>query len=246
MINLLKRFYTILLFIKAKILWRQDFIQSTALLLDAIRGDFRNPLEITHKYRGKGLFWTISASQNPKEFGQFYNFLKTRTLNTIVEIGTDKGGTLFIWASLIARAGLLVSMDLNSRRNYSTERRKFYNLFGLLNLCNINFVVGDSHLIDTKDKLEELLSGKKIDFLFIDGDHTYDGVKKDFYLYSDLVSDGGVIAFHDIRTKRKDCGVPQFWDEIKFTYGNEAYKEFCENNFSPLGGGIGLLIKNVN
>jgi hypothetical protein len=37
----------------------------------------------------------------------------------------------------------------------------------------------------------------KIDFLFIDGDHTYEGVKKDFDLYSTILSDNGVIIIHD-------------------------------------------------
>ncbi len=37
----------------------------------------------------------------------------------------------------------------------------------------------------------------KIDFLFIDGDHNYEGVKKDWELYSPLLKSGSVIAFHD-------------------------------------------------
>jgi len=37
----------------------------------------------------------------------------------------------------------------------------------------------------------------QIDFLFIDGDHSYEGVKTDFELYSKLLSDKGIIAIHD-------------------------------------------------
>ena len=37
----------------------------------------------------------------------------------------------------------------------------------------------------------------KIDFLFIDGDHSYEGVKKDFELYSTILSEKGVIMLHD-------------------------------------------------
>jgi hypothetical protein len=37
----------------------------------------------------------------------------------------------------------------------------------------------------------------KIDLLFIDGDHSYKGVKLDFDLYSTLLSDKGVILIHD-------------------------------------------------
>jgi hypothetical protein len=37
----------------------------------------------------------------------------------------------------------------------------------------------------------------KIDLLFIDGDHSYDGVKKDFELYSKILNDNGIIIIHD-------------------------------------------------
>lgn len=37
----------------------------------------------------------------------------------------------------------------------------------------------------------------KIDFLFIDGDHSYEGVKQDFELYSTILSEKGVIMLHD-------------------------------------------------
>ena len=41
----------------------------------------------------------------------------------------------------------------------------------------------------------------KIDLLFIDGDHSYDGVKKDFEIFSTLLSDNGVIIIHDTDLK---------------------------------------------
>jgi hypothetical protein len=37
----------------------------------------------------------------------------------------------------------------------------------------------------------------KIDLLYIDGDHSYDGVKSDFDLYSTILSPNGVIMIHD-------------------------------------------------
>ena len=42
-----------------------------------------------------------------------------------------------------------------------------------------------------------VLQDIKIDFLFIDGDHSYEGVKKDFELYSKLLNENGVIMIHD-------------------------------------------------
>ena len=37
----------------------------------------------------------------------------------------------------------------------------------------------------------------KIDMLWIDADHTYEGIKKDFDLYSQIMSDNGLIIIHD-------------------------------------------------
>ena len=37
----------------------------------------------------------------------------------------------------------------------------------------------------------------KIDYLHIDGDHSYEGVKKDFDLYSTIMSENGIITIHD-------------------------------------------------
>jgi hypothetical protein len=37
----------------------------------------------------------------------------------------------------------------------------------------------------------------KIDILFIDGDHSYEGVKTDFELYSKIMSDNGIIIIHE-------------------------------------------------
>lgn len=44
----------------------------------------------------------------------------------------------------------------------------------------------------------------KIDVLFIDGDHSYEGIKKDFELYSNILSDNGVIVIHDTDSKYEE------------------------------------------
>jgi hypothetical protein len=44
--------------------------------------------------------------------------------------------------------------------------------------------------------------------LFIDGDHRYEGVRRDFEMYSPLVGAGGLIAFHD--NPGEDWGVGQW------------------------------------
>ena len=46
-----------------------------------------------------------------------------------------------------------------------------------------------------------VLQDIKVDFLFIDGDHSYEGVKLDFDLYSTILSENGVIIIHDTDDK---------------------------------------------
>jgi len=83
------------------------------------------------------------------------------------------------------------------------------------------------------------LNGNQLDFIFIDGDHSYEGVKKDFEMYSPLVKKRGIIAFHDIVNEdpsREDIKVPYFWYEIKKKY---SYKEIVVDKINY---GIGILI----
>ena len=44
----------------------------------------------------------------------------------------------------------------------------------------------------------------KIDFLHIDADHSYEGVKKDFDLYSTIMNPGGLISLHDSDANYED------------------------------------------
>ena len=54
----------------------------------------------------------------------------------------------------------------------------------------------------------------KIDYLHIDADHTYEGVKKDFELYSTLMNENGIISIHDTDKK--------YWDNFE-TYDGEPH-----------------------
>ena len=122
-------------------------------------------------------------------------------------------------------------MDLPGRIPYI--KRRFYRSFN--NDVNIIFIEGNSHDSQTINELENVLRDEKIDFLFIDGDHSYIGVKEDFHKYKRFIAKGGIIALHDIKSIQ--FGVRKFWDEIKEHY---EYTEIVapEPENPP---GIGLL-----
>ncbi|HTB13495.1 MAG TPA: class I SAM-dependent methyltransferase, partial [Bryobacteraceae bacterium] len=50
----------------------------------------------------------------------------------------------------------------------------------------------------TLEKVKAALGGQKLDLLFIDADHSYEGAKADFIHYTQFVREGGIVAFHDI------------------------------------------------
>jgi len=112
-------------------------------------------------------------------------------------------------------------------------------------------IAGDSRLPETLEKLKARLAGRMIDLLFIDGLHTYEGVKSDYEIYGPMTKH--IIAFHDIHTPKLYPGdsvdVARLWGEILATnktdtiitiqHHNPRHPE--EFNGRPLG--IGLVIK---
>lgn len=81
-----------------------------------------------------------------------------------------------------------------------------------INKNHFNYIQGNSQTKVTKDKLKEIT--EHIDILFIDGDHSFDGVLKDFNLYQDMVSIGGWIVFDDYNDKTHSPEVKPAVDSI--------------------------------
>lgn len=69
-------------------------------------------------------------------------------------------------------------------------------------------------------KAAERFETGSIDLLFIDGCHTYDAVREDFFTWKDKMSERGVVLFHDTQVDRQDFGVKKFWGEITAEYPN--------------------------
>ncbi|MBL7156899.1 MAG: class I SAM-dependent methyltransferase [Candidatus Omnitrophica bacterium] len=170
------------------------------------------------------------------EISQLLEILKNLKPKTILEVGRSRGGTLFMFSRIARDDAVIISIDLN--RNEGKRRPALYKSFALLEQ-KLHTLTMDSHKLESKKHLENILKDLKLDFLFIDGDHEYNGVKRDFELYSVLVRKGGIIAFHDIvpGSPEKTGGVPDFWNEIKTHY---KYKEIVED-WNQKECGIGLI-----
>jgi predicted O-methyltransferase YrrM len=159
------------------------------------------------------------------------------------EIGAAGCGTTFLLLQAAAENATIITLDLN----YTATRQAALENFALPQQ-RIFCLRQDSHLPETARAVKECLEGRSLDVLFLDGDHSYEGVKADFDLYSPLVGLGGVIVFHDIvpdfktrygfQTATDSGGVPQFWQEIKSSYPDveELVEDYEQDGF-----GIGVL-----
>jgi cephalosporin hydroxylase len=167
---------------------------------------------------------TVESWQISSEITGFLRILEADPPRTVLEIGTARGGTLFLFTRVAAPDALLVSVDLWHGQfggGYAAWRRPLYRSFAR-EVQRVELVVGDSHAAGTGQRIRRLLDGRQLDLLFVDGDHTYDGVSQDFADYAPLVRSGGLVAFHDIVPggpgKHGDPGgVPAFWQELKAT-----------------------------
>ena len=184
-------------------------------------------------------------SQIEYEINILLNILRPISPNNILEIGTARGGSLLLWTRIASEDATIISIDLPGGSfggGYPLLRKLVYSNFGKSEQ-KIILIRGNSHDSKTLEKVKCILQGSKLDFLFIDGDHSYEGVKKDFEMYSPLVRKGGIIAFHDIvpHDRVHDpygvVGVHRFWNEIKHSY---KYLEIVKD-WGQGWAGIGVL-----
>ena len=192
--------------------------------------------------------------QDRQELEQLLTILQSRRLRTVVEIGTGNGGTFFLLSQAAQPGALVVSVDLPGGEfggGYPLWRSFFYRGFATRGQ-RIALLRKDSHTQDTYEEMKRVLGGHQIDFLLIDGDHSYSGVKCDFEMYSRLVAPDGLIAFHDVvpgpsipdrfRDRHGDdisCvgDVPRFWRELAAQFPTtELVADWSQARF-----GIGLL-----
>jgi predicted O-methyltransferase YrrM len=178
------------------------------------------------------------AIQKPDELQQFVEFLEGRDLRNVLEIGTCHGGTLWLWCQLAHPHAQIVSVDLPNGPfggGYPDEA-----ISKLIDYTTgyqwIQLLRGDSHDEQMLKSVRRFLAGKKLDLLFIDGDHSYEGAKRDWEMYSPLVREDGIVVFHDI-VEHDDpaCQVDRLWNELK---DDHDHKEFCSPDRGWAGIGV--------
>ena len=155
----------------------------------------------------------IKPSQIREEIIQLMALVAELRPRVVLEIGTAMGGTLYLFSKVATPNATIISVDLPT--GYPEWKIPLYKAFTSGNQ-KIHLIRGNSHDQTTLSKVKEVLDGHLVDFLFIDGDHSCKGIKKDFEMYAPLVR-RGIMAYHDIVLGPPESvgGVPKFWNEIK-------------------------------
>ncbi len=134
-------------------------------------------------------------------FELFWLVQQMRGCRSVLEIGSRRGHTLRFMAYACGRGAKVRSVDNGSANNLE-------ELEGTINsMCSDGF---DAKCFCADSASLEAIAWASgpYDFVFIDGDHTLDGVREDWYNYGPM---GKRVGFHDIASG----GVKQLWDELK-------------------------------
>ena len=107
-----------------------------------------------------------------------------------VEIGRFSGGSTLLLAVAVNRGGHLISIDTSPQ-----DDRALQNALRRAQVEDrVELIVGDAN---------NVAPGGSFDFVFIDGDHSYDGARRDHNKWGQLVKPGGLIIHHDMACGRR-------------------------------------------
>ena len=184
-------------------------------------------------------------SQNLQEFEELLKeFIKIKPTK-FIEIGSLYGWTLQHFINYAEEGSRALSIDLPVRQfvgphDWRVERQEnnYKNVWpqwAKSKKCKLHLIPDSSQNVKTLEKTKSVFNDEQIDFLFIDGDHSYYGVKSDYEMYGPLVRSGGIIAFHDIG-KNEEGGCHVFWKEIKQRF--IPFKEILKDPKQEKGIGI--------
>ncbi len=182
------------------------------------------------------------ASQNKTELKMLLKYVIPTQPKVICEIGMHQGYSMLDWCRAFKpEMAIGIQLGLESIDEQAMEEIKAMGV-------ELYILDADSTKEETRDKVRKLLNGKTIDFLYIDGDHTYRAVKSDFEFYSPYVRVGGIVGFDDIMLtdpKYIQAGVEVnlFWNELNTPAGTQSLVFWDTAEQSGFGSGDGIWIK---
>lgn len=157
--------------------------------------------------------------QNPREFYILAHLMSEYGVKSLLEIGVGYGMTFPIYRKL--------GMDCLGIDSHPKTPDK---------------VVFIGNSTDPKAITWAVNLGP-FDAIFVDGDHTFEGVEADFQNYFPLAQ--RLFIFHDISSNQAEpyptnIGVKQFWDSIKKHFPTIEIRDL-----SPRDYGVGIIVKGA-
>ena len=120
---------------------------------------------------------------------------------TMIEIGSFVGESTVLFAQsfkkVIAIDPFLADYDPKDPTSYLFEFKNVYDTY----LDRTSPYSNIQTLTMTSDAAADILNEDYFDFIYLDGLHTYEGVKTDIKNYLPMVKKGGVIGGHDYTNK---------------------------------------------
>jgi len=153
------------------------------------------------------------AKQEARELALLIPLVSSLAPLTILEIGSAVGGTILIWTVCGDCNARIISVDKDNNFHKEEVWRTW-----MREGQSLTVIAGDSHDPLTINSVHRALNGEPINMLFIDGSHTYDGVRMDYDNYHRYVPSGGIIVLHDIAIRRADMWVWKLWEELRTEY----------------------------
>lgn len=190
----------------------------------------------------------LKIQQRPSELAELVHFFLERVkngenINYYAEIGACSGGTTRTMNEFLLFKEILIIDDGGEQIEDMYVRGRDDQLRGV----NLGFtprveIIGSSA---EERVIKHALNISKIhqyDILFIDGDHSYEGVRKDTINYLPILREGGYLVFHDTQ---HIGGVMNWMNEIESECpGVKRIKKIaCKDDFTEiLPDGLGITI----
>ena len=153
-----------------------------------------------------------------------YGLVRSAKPEVVVEIGSARGKSACYLGMALKEngSGRLYAIDPHTRTNWNDADS--VDTFDSINRNLDRLKLRDFVEIvraNSEDAARDW--SRPIDLIFIDGDHSYEGVKRDWQLFSPFVRQFGGVIFHDTlwdmnpdpRFYRADMGVPRFVEELR-------------------------------
>ncbi len=134
----------------------------------------------------------LYLQQDPEEFASFVHYVATKLppAKLSLDIGVASGGqTKFLRDYFPAEKTIVV--DIGQHPNFVHWDR----IKRQLNSELVLEIIQDSHAPEVAQKLAPFAG--QVDFAYVDGDHSYRGLRKDIFLVRELLRPGGYMVLHD-------------------------------------------------